>query len=104
METITKEGKGIDNDLISALDFHNLEEAGLEMLYYKACSKLALYNAENQRFFGKYKMVFEEFSKKMAGKINEEDFQEEDDLMAWQFSFENVKYWEEKVKELKSCL
>lgn len=36
-------------------------------------------------------------------KVENEDFEQEDDLMAWKFAQESAQYWKEKIEELKSC-
>jgi len=37
-------------------------------------------------------------------QIGKEDFEQEDDLMAWRFAYENFQYWKERTEELKSCI
>ena len=102
MQTIEK--RHVDPGLFSALNFQSIEEAGLEMLYLTARSKLAEYQAEEWHFENKYSMSFKKFRNNILKKVNEEDFEEEDDFMAWPFSHENAGYWKKKVKELESCL
>lgn len=94
----------IDPLMLEALQYKNFKEAGLDMLYTSALSRLSMYEHEVQHYERKYNASFEDFSELNSKKKNLEDFEEEDDLMAWQFAHENYIYWREKVREIKSCL
>jgi hypothetical protein len=102
MQTIEK--NRLDPKLFSELKFQNIEEAGLEMLYLTVHSKLAEYQAEERHFENKYRMSFKKFQDNILKKINDEDFEEEDDFMAWQFAHENARYWKRKASEVERCL
>ncbi len=102
MQTIKK--NQVDPRLFSELKFQNIEEAGLEMLYLSVHSKLAEYQAEERHFENKYHMSFKKFQSNILNKVNNEDFEEEDDFMAWQFAHENAGYWKRKAREVKQCL
>ena len=95
--------KKIDPEIFSALHYNNLEEAGAEMLYLAACTKLSEYMSEEVFYEAKYELCFEEFKNKYNKKKEEENFEEEDDYLAWQFAYENTLFWKEKVEELKKC-
>ncbi len=99
----TNQTKNIDTDIFSALHYNSIEEAGLEMLYLMACTKLFNYNSEDTLYKAKYKLSFEEFTKEYEKKNNEENFEEEDDYLAWQFVHENSLFWGKKVEELRNC-
>lgn len=96
--------KEIDPQIISGLNYDTVEEAGIEMLFLQARSKLSEYKSQIEEFEKKYNMPFELFQKKIQQMVNEEDFDEEDDLMEWQYAYENKQYWQKKIKELERCL
>lgn len=39
---------------------------------------------------------------KVGSMEKEENFEWEDDLMDWEFAFENFRYWQKKAHEIKS--
>ena len=85
------------------LHYSNIEEAGPDMLMLSAQAKYSEYLTENRQFEKKYQTDFFSFQKMNSQQIDEEDFEQEDDLMAWRFAYENFQYWKEKTEELKSC-
>jgi predicted GTPase len=94
----------IDQQIISDLHYATIEEAALDMLYLSAKSRLSEYDEEIFQYEKKYGMSFVDFIKVVNNKKNEESFEEDDDLMAWQFAYENSSYWRKKVQELENCL
>jgi len=98
------EKKQLDPGIFQALNYNSLEEAGVEMLYLAARNKLSEYMTEKKIFEQKYKTTFDNFKERLESEINNEDFAEEDDLMAWRFCHEHSEYWVKKVKELELCL
>ena len=73
------------------------------MLLLSAQAKYSEYLTENRQFEKKYQTDFLSFQKMINQQIGEENFAQEDDLMAWQFAYENFRYWKERIEELKSC-
>ncbi len=100
----TEKLKNIDQQIVYDLHYNTIEEAALDMLYLSAKSKLSEYDQEIVQYEDKYGMPFEDFAEIVNDKENEELFDEEDDLMAWQFAHENSMYWRKKVQELEDCL
>jgi len=93
----------IDHQLMNDLNYDSLEDVAMDMIYLSAKSKLSEYQQEIDYYQNKYKKTFEEFKKDNSKLIEEEFFEEEDDLMAWQFAEENAQYWQKKIKDLESC-
>ena len=85
------------------LRYSGIEEAGIDMLLLSAQAKYSEYLMENRQFENKYQTDFPSFQKMLDQQIGEENFEQEDDLMAWQFAFENFQYWKERTEDLKSC-
>ena len=57
---------------------------------------------EISHFEKKYGKSFPEFNTQYEG--GEEDFEQYDDLMAWEFAQHGKQYWETKLEEAKSVL
>ena len=98
-----KKTQPIDSELLSSLHYGSLEEAGREMICMQAESKVNEYRSEVQRFEAKYDASFEEVRQNAERRKHTEDFEEEDDLMAWRFAQENLRYWREKLREIEEC-
>lgn len=92
------------NEILKALNYHDEREATIDFTILSASSKYAEFFEECHRFEEKYGMEYGEFERKIANKENEEDFGEEDDLMAWKFAKEGAEFWLRKLEELKSVL
>lgn len=90
----------IRTDLLRALNYSSPEEAALEMLLLSARSKYAEFRQETQRFQEKYGMDLDAFQRTVEARVNEETFEQEDDLMAWKFAHGAAEYWRQKVEEL----
>ena len=91
----------IPADLLKALNYSSSEEAALEMLLLSARSKYSEFSQEVQRFQEKYGMDLEAFERTIEARVNEEEFEQEEDLMAWKFAKEAAEYWRQKVEELE---
>jgi len=90
----------IPKDLLKALNYSSPEEAALEMVLLTARSRYAEFRQEVKRFEEKYGMRLEEFERMVAQRVDEEDFEQEEDLMAWKFAQQAADYWREKIEEL----
>ncbi len=90
-------------EILHALHYTNIEEAGYEMMLLSAQSNYAEYLSETRKFEQKYRRSFEEFREKMETTLYEEDFENEDDYMDWKFAQDGVRYWKEKIAEMKDC-
>lgn len=93
----------VDQEVLSALHYTSLEEAGKDMIYLQAESKISEYESEVERLQEKYGASFEEIEKRVQEVTGEEDFETEDDLMAWRFAKESLRYWKTKRQELDQC-
>ena len=93
----------IGKDVLSALHYRSLEDAGRSLVYVSSLAKVSEYKGEDQQFEKKYGTSFEVFKRRVDARTDEEDFDEEEDLMAWQFAHESRLYWEAKTRELEQC-
>jgi hypothetical protein len=88
-------------DLLKALNYTSAEEAALDMLFLSARPKYAEFHQEVKRFEVKYGMTLAAFQGVAEARVNEEDFEQEEDLMAWKFAQEAADYWRHKIEELE---
>jgi hypothetical protein len=88
-------------ELLKALNYASMEEAALDILFLSARSKYAEFQQEVKRFEEKYAMNFAAFQRMVSTRVNEEDFEQEEDLMAWKFAQEAPDYWRHKIEELE---
>ena len=88
-------------EILEALHYTSTEEAALDMLLLSARSRCAEYSQEVQQFEAKYQMDFATFQRLVETRVHEEDFVQEEDLMAWRFAQEAADYWQQKTEELK---
>lgn len=96
--------KKYTDEIFNALNYRDESEAIIDFAILSASSKYAEFYDECQKFENKYGKSFDDFAGEIRGKIGTEKFEEEDDLMAWQFAKENMDYWENRLEELKSAL
>ena len=99
----TEKTTRISSELLSSLHYSNIEEAGIDMLLLSAQSNYSEFSNDVRFFEDKYHMKFEDFQQMLEQKVENEEFEQEDDLMAWKFAHESAQYWKEKIVELKSC-
>lgn len=93
----------IPEDVLEALDYSSTEDVALDMILLEAKAKISEFREEVKRFRERYDMKFDEFREKLESKQEQEDFEEEDDYMAWKFARESLQYWEERVDLLEDA-
>lgn len=98
-----EEGRSIPEDVLEALDYSNTDDIALDHVLLEAKAKCSEYREEVKRFEEHYGLDFEEFKDRIETKENDEDFEEEEDLMAWKFAVESLEYWEERVDLLEDA-
>ena len=86
---------------LEALHYTSAEEAALDMLLLSARSRYAEFTQEVQQFQEKYQMDFATSQRLVETRMHEEDFAQEEDLMAWKFAQDAAEYWRQKTEELK---
>lgn len=91
----------ISDDLLKALNYSSAAEAALDMILLCARSRFSEFIQEAKRFGQKYQMDFEAFQKMVEARVDEEDFEQEEDMMAWKFAEEAAEYWRQKIEELE---
>jgi hypothetical protein len=72
-----------------------------EYLILTGLTKLSRYEAECSRFKNKYGEPLESFRDMLNQKRNEEDFEQEDDLMDWEFADAALNWWQSQISELR---
>jgi hypothetical protein len=99
----TIEISAIAKDILSEFHYSSFTDAGLSVLYLSSLAKVSEFKAEDMQYEQKYGAPFSSFKERIQSMRGAENFEEEDDLMAWQFAHESRLHWEEKVKELERC-
>ncbi len=94
-ETITK--------ILVEGGFKSEEEAMKDLSLTIALAKVSRYEGECARFKRKYNLDFSDFLKRVEGKVDEEDFAEEDDLKDWEFAWRALNLWRERAEMLKNA-
>lgn len=92
------------SEVLRAFNYQSEREAAIDLAILSASTRYAEFSEECQRFEEKYGIGYLEFEKRVSAKENEEDFVEEDDLMAWKFAKEGAEFWFKKVEDLKSAI
>lgn len=82
--------------------FESEAEAMKDLSLTIALAKVSRYEREYERFKRKYNLDFTDFLRRIEGKIEEENFEEEDDLKDWEFAWRALNLWQERVKMLKN--
>lgn len=92
----------IDQKYTSALKAMNytVEQALRDFLILHLSERSSAFKSECEAFERKYDMNFQLFEHKLSQKINEEDFAEEDDYMAWKFAEESTKFLQKNLEEI----
>lgn len=91
----------ISAELLKALNYTSAEDAARDMIFLSAQSRYAEFNQEIRHFEEKYHMDLETFQRTVDVRVREEDFGQEEDLMAWKFAQEAAEYWRQKIEELE---
>ncbi len=78
--------------LLKALKYASMEEAALDLRLLSARSKYAEFQQEVKRFAAKYGMHFAALQRLVETRVNEEDFEQAEGLMAWQLAQEATDY------------
>ena len=92
----------IDQKYTSALKAMNytVEQALRDFLILQLSGRIVAFKSECEAFERKYDMNFQTFERKLVQKINEEDFVEEDDYMAWKFAEDSRLFLQKQLAEL----
>lgn len=90
------------DSLINELEFKDAREVIKDSLFTEILYRISRYTEEVGRFNDKYGRVLAKFKEEY--EAGTEDYEECDDLMAWEFAQQGKEYWEKKLEELKSVL
>ncbi|MBI4649527.1 MAG: hypothetical protein HY738_23735 [Bacteroidia bacterium] len=99
MENLQINTKFLDG--LYALNY-NVQDALGEFLLLKLSAKIAEFNQECHFFEKKYNCNFQDFGKKINDRINEENFEEYDDYLAWKFAEESRTHYVNNLSSIKS--
>ena len=80
------------------------EEAALGFAVKRIQEKIHVFQSEMAAFEAKYQMSFEDFSKRMESRKNEEIFEESDDWNDWRSSIELSKSYQRELEKLESIM
>ena len=72
-----------------------------EITLLSAANQLAQFQEECARFEEKYRTSLDVFERRLKTRHEQESFAEEEDLMAWRFADDGVRYWAPRVAELR---
>ena len=75
-----------------------------EITLLSAANQLAQFREECARFEEKYRMPLDAFEHRVKALHDRESFAEEEDLMAWRFADDGVRYWAPRVAELRRAV
>lgn len=93
----------IPQDVLNELNYSSSEDVALEYIILQAKSKIAEYEEEVQGFQKKYNMDFDDFQQKLENTKGDENFDEEEDFMAWKFAKGAIDYWREQIEILENA-
>ncbi len=93
----------INPELLQSFQYESIDDAALDMLTLSAHSQYSIFKSDVERFKRKYKVSFSEFEKSVNQKDGRENFQQEDDLMAWKFAEDGLNFWIKKIEELENA-
>src|SRR5687768_8869286 len=88
-------------ELLKALNYSSMEEAALDMVRLSARARYAEFSQEVKGFEQKYGRTLTAMQQVGEEQVNEEDFEREEDLMAWQFAQEAAEYWRRMIEKLE---
>jgi len=89
-------------DLLRELSFRDSREVIKDPLATEILARITAFQNEIKHFSEKYNKSLETL--KEEHESSSEDFQVYDDLMAWEFAEQGLKYWQEKLQELNRVL
>ena len=87
--------------ILKAEGFVDIREASVDYARMIALGKISKFEAENNAFEKKYQLGFEEFKKRVEERVGEEVFEEENDLLDWEFAWHALNSWKEKLEFLE---
>ncbi len=93
------------NTAITVLQDLGISEQGAlhSFALLQASQKLSEFKQDCGALQSKYRMSFAAFESRIQTQ-EVENFEEEEDYMAWKFAEEGANYWREKVEQLKRGL
>lgn len=93
----------IDTKTLKTLDKMNIspEEAVTDFLLLNLSEKIARFKEEADFYKTKYNMDFKSFENEINNQIGSENFEKDDDLMAWKFAEESREYYQTLLNEIK---
>jgi hypothetical protein len=90
------------NDILHELKFKDAKTLLKDSVVTEILCRISDFSQEVEYFEKKYGKSIVEFKTKY--EQGEENFEQYDDLMAWEFAQEGKKYWEQKKEDFKRVL
>ncbi len=90
------------NNLLKELTITNARDIIKDYIMTEILCKISDFSQESRHFQQKYGQCFQEF--KIAYETGAEDFEQYDDLMAWEFAEQGKEYWEKRLEIVKDVL
>jgi len=78
-------------------------EAMRDLAITIALSKLHSHERECERFRRKYGRSFEQMQRDVQRQEAQEDFQVEDDLLDWEYAWQALKHWQQRLDVLQNA-
>lgn len=91
----------VSEEILTKEGYTSSEDVLRDVSLLLALSKIEQYRAECELLQKKYGMSVAEFETSVHKEKGEEDFEKEADLEDWEFSWNALRWWEQKVKELQ---
>ena len=89
-------------NLVKELAYKDVDELIKDSVTTEVLCKISNYHEEVRHFEEKYGKHFTEF--KVDYESWEEDFDQYDDLMAWEFAQQGRFYWQNRLEGIKNVL
>ena len=92
----------IDDKYVAALKTFNLnvEDALSEFIILNLSKKISEFRNDCEMYEKKYDIDFKGFENRIKEKINDEDFEEDDDYLAWKFADESRSLLKKRLEEI----
>lgn len=88
---------------LAEVGFRSERDAARELSLMVALSKVSRYERECAKFRTKYGQSFEDFQRRVNDALGVENFEEENDLMDWEFAENALALWQERVEVLRNA-
>ncbi|MGI9860131.1 hypothetical protein SDD30_01935 [Moorella naiadis] len=103
MESLNLDLNQVITHTLAEGGFASEKEATREVSLMVALTKISRYERECAKFKKKYGQSFQEFQRKVNSVVGAEAFEEENDLMDWEFAEDALALWQKRLGVLKNA-